>query len=115
MVDVITGGSANDPTPPVGIYRSGPQIEQFFLDCGLNMSIGLVGPGGTCTFTGTLSQAGQFGAVAGTYSCGNGDFGTFQFFEMSVGVNYLTGRLSANGTNDGCKTAAYFAAVRHGP
>jgi len=82
---------------------------------GLNMSIGLVGPGGTCTFTGTLSQAGQFGAVAGTYSCGNGDFGTFQFFEMSVGVNYLTGRLSANGTNDGCKTAAYFAAVRHGP
>ena len=40
MVDVITGGSANDPTPPIGIYRSGPQIEQFFLDCGLNMSIG---------------------------------------------------------------------------
>jgi len=40
LVDVITGGSANDPTPPVGIYRSGPQIEQFFLDCGLNMSIG---------------------------------------------------------------------------
>ena len=40
LVDVITGGSANDPTPPIGIYRSGPQIEQFFLDCGLNMSIG---------------------------------------------------------------------------
>jgi hypothetical protein len=40
LVDVITGGSANDPTPPVGIYRSGPQIEQFFLDCGINMRVG---------------------------------------------------------------------------
>jgi hypothetical protein len=41
LVDTITGGSGNDPTPPIGIYRSGPKIEQFFLDCGLDMSIGL--------------------------------------------------------------------------
>jgi hypothetical protein len=40
LVDVITGGAGNDPTPPIGIYRSGPKIEQFFLDCGLDMSIG---------------------------------------------------------------------------
>jgi hypothetical protein len=40
LVDTITGGSGNDPTPPIGIYRSGPRIEQFFLDCGLDMSIG---------------------------------------------------------------------------
>jgi hypothetical protein len=40
LIDTITGGSANDPTPPVGIYRSGPKIEQFFLDCGLDLSIG---------------------------------------------------------------------------
>lgn len=26
--------------PPIGIYRSGPKIEQFFLDCGLDMRIG---------------------------------------------------------------------------
>jgi hypothetical protein len=32
--------SANDPTPPVGIYRSGPQIEQLFLDCGIKMRVG---------------------------------------------------------------------------
>ena len=40
LVDLITGGGGNDQTPPIGIYRSGPKIEQFFLDCGLNMSIG---------------------------------------------------------------------------
>lgn len=40
LVDTITGGGGNDQTPPIGIYRSGPKIEQFFLDCGLNMRIG---------------------------------------------------------------------------
>ncbi len=40
LVDLITGGGGNDQTPPIGIYRSGPKIEQFFLDCGLHMSIG---------------------------------------------------------------------------
>ena len=40
LVDTITGGSGNDPAPPIGIYRSGPRIEQFFLDCGLEMRVG---------------------------------------------------------------------------
>ncbi|NQV94776.1 MAG: abortive infection family protein [Sphingomonadales bacterium] len=40
LVDTITGGGGNDTTPPVGIYRSGPKLEQFFLDCGLDLRIG---------------------------------------------------------------------------
>lgn len=42
LVDVITGGAGmgSDMSEPVGIYRSGPRIEQFFLDCGLDMRIG---------------------------------------------------------------------------
>jgi len=28
LVDAITGGAANDETAPVGIYRSGPKIEE---------------------------------------------------------------------------------------
>ncbi|WP_237914861.1 abortive infection family protein [Acetobacter senegalensis] len=40
LVDTITGGAGNDNTPPIGVYRSGPQIEQFFLNCGLDMRIG---------------------------------------------------------------------------
>lgn len=42
LVDAITGGAGNDATPPVGIYRSGPKIEEFFLDCGFDMRIGAV-------------------------------------------------------------------------
>ena len=40
LVDTITGGTPNDETSPVGIYRSGRKIELLFLDCGLDMSIG---------------------------------------------------------------------------
>ncbi len=40
LVDVITGGRPNDNQPPIGRYRSGPEIEQFFLDCGLDMRVG---------------------------------------------------------------------------
>jgi hypothetical protein len=42
LADVITGGSGmgDDLTAPVGIYRSGTRIQQFFLDCGIDMSIG---------------------------------------------------------------------------
>lgn len=40
LVDTITGGVGNDNKAAIGIYRSGPKIEQFFLDCGLDMRIG---------------------------------------------------------------------------
>jgi len=41
LVDAITGGAGNDPdSSPIGIYRSGPKIEKFFLDCGLQTQIG---------------------------------------------------------------------------
>ncbi|WP_287237807.1 abortive infection family protein [Mesorhizobium sp.] len=49
LVDTITGGGGNDTAPPIGIYRSGPKIEQFFLDCGIDMRIGQGGRLGATT------------------------------------------------------------------
>lgn len=49
LVDTITGGGGNDPAPPIGIYRTGPKIEQFFLDCGIDMRIGQMGRLGATT------------------------------------------------------------------
>jgi len=37
---VISGGSGNDPTPPIGLYRSGPKLESFMRSCGVMMSVG---------------------------------------------------------------------------
>ncbi|MER8671101.1 abortive infection family protein [Mesorhizobium sp. M1156] len=41
LVDTITGGGGNDQSVPIGIYRSGPKIERFFMECGLDMRIGV--------------------------------------------------------------------------
>ena len=99
----VDNGST-EATAPLGVGQSG-----------LSISFALSGPGDTCTFSGTLSQAGQIGQVTGAYTCTVGDFGTFTFFELNVGVNYLTGRYSTSGTNDGCKSTGYFAGMRHRP
>ncbi len=40
LVDVISGGSGNDTTPPIGIYRSGPKLERYMRQCGVTMSVG---------------------------------------------------------------------------
>ena len=40
LADVITGGSYQEAGEPIGVYRSGPKIEAFFLDCGCDMRIG---------------------------------------------------------------------------
>jgi hypothetical protein len=37
---VISGGSANDSTPMVGFYRSGPQLERFMRSCNVDFKVG---------------------------------------------------------------------------
>lgn len=40
LVDVVTGGSSGSPREPIGIYRSGSQLEQFLGAAGLELHIG---------------------------------------------------------------------------
>ncbi len=37
---VISGGSANDTTPMVGLYRSGPKLERFMRSCNVDLRVG---------------------------------------------------------------------------
>ena len=43
LADVITGGSANDQNPlsvqPIGLYRSGYQLEEFMRECGVSFRV----------------------------------------------------------------------------
>jgi len=39
LAEVITGGSANDSSEPIGIYRSGPKIERFMRACNVEFQI----------------------------------------------------------------------------
>ena len=69
--------------------------------------------GGSCTYAGTLTQAGQMGAVAGSYVCTTGVSGAFQAFEMQVNLVGLTGRFTA-ATNAaaGCHLTGWFGGLR---
>lgn len=40
LTDVVTGGSAFSPEPAIGRYRSGPELQQFFGNLGLEIYFG---------------------------------------------------------------------------
>ena len=69
--------------------------------------------GASCSFAGTLTQAGQMGAVSGSYVCNDGDAGTFQLFEMQVNVTGVTGRFTSDSsTRAGCQGAGWLGGFR---
>ena len=69
-------------------------------------------PAGSCSFPGTLSQAGQMGDVTGSFSCSDGTSGTFHLFEMQVNITGLTGRLTTSYSSPpGCQGTGWFGGV----
>lgn len=40
LTEVVTGGSAGDSTPSIGLYRSGPKLERFFGGLNIELRIG---------------------------------------------------------------------------
>jgi len=40
LAEVISGGSANDTEPPIGIYRTGTKIEAWFRSFGVRLNLG---------------------------------------------------------------------------
>lgn len=65
-----------------------------------------------CTFAGTLSQNGRFGAATGTSTCG-GKINPTTLSSIAVGVNSLVTHFDATDTVNGCVTSGYFAGARH--
>ena len=39
LANVISGGPGNSPEPPIGIYRSGADIEKFMRSCGVDFGL----------------------------------------------------------------------------
>lgn len=98
----VFNGSVVEDAGIVAITQSGNSIAIATSGSG--------GPG--CTYSGTLSQYGQMGAVNGTYVC-NSLTGTFQAFEMQVNITGFTGRFTASKPSGGeCATSGWFGGVR---
>jgi hypothetical protein len=69
--------------------------------------------GGSCTFAGALTQAGQMGAITGTYACSSGETGPFQIFEMQVNPVSASGRFTATiNAVPGCQLNGWFGGMR---
>jgi hypothetical protein len=68
--------------------------------------------GGSCSYPGALTQAGQMGDVTGSYACSDGESGTFHLFEMQVNITGLTGRFTSSITNPpGCQGNGWFGGL----
>ena len=68
--------------------------------------------GGSCAYSGTLTQYGQMGDVVGIYSCSDGGSGSFHLFEMGVTLNSLVGRFTASSAVPaGCQASGWFGGL----
>jgi len=65
-----------------------------------------------CTYSGTYSQSGQFGSISGTFSCANGDAGTFNTANMIVTPVGMVMRISGSSTSTGCQNTGQIGGVR---
>jgi len=67
----------------------------------------------SCTYVGTLTQAGQMGAFGGNFTCNTGASGSFNFLEMQVNQSGITGRTALSYKAPfGCKSTGWFGGFR---
>jgi hypothetical protein len=68
--------------------------------------------GGTCTFSGAITQAGRLNAISGgVLACSNGVSGTFDAFELHANISGLTGRAIAQ-YGGGCAWSGRLGGLR---
>lgn len=68
--------------------------------------------GGSCAYSGTLTQFGQMGDVVGTFSCSpSGDVGLFHIFEFQVTEVSVTGHFTASYDVFGCQSVGWFGGM----
>ena len=77
---------------------------------GTAISVTLLAVG--CTYAGTYSQSGQFGRISGSYTCTNGDAGTFATSNMIVTPVGMVMRVSNASAKTGCQSTGQIGGVR---
>ena len=80
---------------------------------GSAISLNLAAGGGTdCTFSGAYMQSGQLGSAAGSYSCIDGELGTFSLSDGYVSPFAMAVRLSLASTTTGCQDIGQLGGIR---
>jgi hypothetical protein len=111
-----TGGIHADITGCLNAGFNGTLDSSAILNItqnGLSISMATVSTtGGSCSFGGTLTQAGQMGSVIGSFACSTGETGSFQIHEMQVNPYGVTGQLIGSSDTLGCHRSGWFGGVR---
>jgi hypothetical protein len=68
--------------------------------------------GVSCTFQGTLTQAGRLGAANGTFSC-NGKTSPGSLSNLVVGVDLISAHFTNTDQGNDCTDTGYFVGARH--
>jgi hypothetical protein len=80
---------------------------------GAAITIQATEPNRACTFTGTLSEAGQMGSAQLSFTCTDGSAGSGTLDEMQVSVYAFSGSLAEMYTNPpGCQATGWFGGYR---
>ena len=67
----------------------------------------------SCSFSGELGQDGQFGAISGSFQCAPvHDDGEFNFFQLRVTPEAITGRYTSRDEDTHCSSSGYLSAAR---
>jgi hypothetical protein len=90
--------SGCNPTSFNGVTEVGGALN--VTQNGLSVTMASASNLGTCTFSGTYSQIGKLGSVAGNYACSSGEQGPFLMFEMTPTISGFTARVQ--GANQFC-------------
>jgi hypothetical protein len=110
------GGYSIRATGCVPTHLNGIEEKVGFISVthnGSTFAASLSGTNPACTFTGTYTQAGNLGNVAGNYSCTNGTQGTFNLFEITPTISGFNGRM--DGRNQYCAWSGYFGGILRSP
>lgn len=85
------------------------------IQYGSSVTLSIVNTGVTITVSGTLTQSGQFGGLAGTYTSSVGELGNAALSAMNVQANALSSSIQLDSANNGCRDVGYFAGMRNRP
>lgn len=107
--DSVTG--CTDPSKNVTLEDfANVTITQSGQSLGLTLATTTTGI--MCTFQGTLTQAGRFGASNGTFSC-NGKTTPGNLLNVVVGPDSIVAHFTDTNSGNGCASSGYFAGARH--
>lgn len=91
-----------DVPAALAIRQNENQVNFAIADVSLNV----------CSYVGMVSQTGQLGRIASTFTCTDGRHGNLNILELQVNISGITGRFTSQDMPSGCTATGWLGAGR---